>query len=118
MTNNEFDLDFTTRAGGNFGGNSQLTQHIMNRKTHKTLCGRDTSKGSYTSGWTSRFDASSFQFDDDEFGRGDCQRCAKSGRKLGFADTMFHPQRQDQSARLRGVEVFALAAGDTMEGGE
>ena len=85
MTNDEFGLNYTTRAGGSFGGNSQLTQHVINRKTKRTLCGRDT-VGQYRSGWTSQFDHMCFQFEDHEFRRGDCQRCAKSGRKLGFAD--------------------------------
>lgn len=98
MTNNEFDVDFTTRAGGNFGGNSNLTQHIMNRKTKRTLCGRDTSKGEYLSGWTSRFDGMSFQFDADDIDHGDCQRCAKSVRKLGFHDKLFFPTREPYAA--------------------
>ena len=94
MTNDEFGLNYTTRAGGSFGGNSLLTQHIINRETKRSLCGRDTQRKAYRwSGWTSQFDHMCFQFEDHEFRRGDCQRCAKTARKLGFTDTMFHPQR-------------------------
>ena len=100
MTNNEFDVEYTTRAGGYFSECSLLTHHIINRETKRTLCGRDTQRTAYRwSGWTSQFDHQRFQFEDHEFGRGDCRRCAKSGRKLGFADTVFRPQRQDQAAK-------------------
>ena len=99
MTNNEFDREYTTRAGGYFSDNSLLTQHIINRETKRTLCGRDTQRKAYRwSGWTSQFDHMRFEFEDHELGRGDCQRCATSGRKLGFTDTVFRPQRQDQSS--------------------
>ena len=94
MTNNEFDVEYTTRAGGYFSGNSLLTHHIIHRKTKRSLCGRDTQRKAYRwSGWTSQFDHQRFQFEDDEFGRGDCQRCAKIGRNLGFTDTVFRPQK-------------------------
>ena len=99
MTNNEFDVEYTTRAGGYFSECSLLTQHIINRETKRTLCGRDAQRKAYRwSGWTSQFDHQRFEFEDHEFGRGDCRRCATSGRKLGFTDTVFRPQRQDQSS--------------------
>lgn len=91
--NAKFDGQYTTRSGGSFGGNSILTDHIIDRKTERTLCGRDTKNVGYGKGWTNEFDHSSTQIGADDLDGGCCKKCAKSARKLGFTGKYFNPTR-------------------------
>lgn len=78
----------TTRCGGSFGGNSQLTEHVIDRDTERTLCGKDAKIKGYGSGWTAKFDGMPVYLGTDkDMSGGVCQRCAASARTRGFVNT-------------------------------
>lgn len=96
----EFHAKYTTRCGGDRGGNSILTTHIIDRETQVTLCGHKTNVPKYNSvgrpnGWTSRFDhmTAVLEHDDEGFDDMCCAKCAKAARKLGYKLKYFHPTK-------------------------
>lgn len=88
---------YTTRCGGNTGGNAKLTEHVIDRATERTLCGRDARIKGYRSSWTRQFDGLRIYLGTDgHFTDGVCQRCAASARKRGFVKdgySVFQPTK-------------------------